>query len=70
MTDFIVTTGCTHCQRSPGQLESVRSGAWECSHVECPYRRHVTAAPPDRDSEPLAFEGSGCWRVRPHFGQD
>lgn len=67
-TAFIVTTGCTECQRGPGQLESIRNGNWECSHVACPHRRQVTAAPPDTDS--FAFESSGCWRVRPDYSQD
>lgn len=40
---------CTVCnykaseRRPAGQNE-----IWECSHVECPHRRKVTAAPGDR----------------------
>jgi hypothetical protein len=34
---------------------------WECSHVACPLRRPLTAAPTDRQ---LRLGGDGCWRQR------
>lgn len=57
--------GCTQCARSAQQLASLARGFWECSHVACPQRRPVTAAPPTGNE--LAYEGSGCWHVRPKF---
>lgn len=59
--------GCTQCQRSAAQLAQLATAWWECSCVECPQRRRLTAAPPDEAGEPLGREGSGCWRVKPHW---
>lgn len=60
------TSGCNQCRRTAQQLASLATSWWECSHVDCPQRKPVTAAPPPRSSE-LDAETSGCWRVKPVF---
>lgn len=62
-----VTTGCSTCGRSAQLMEGMPE-RWECSHVDCPHRRQVTAAPPEGNH--FAREGSGCWRVRPMYQED
>lgn len=62
-----VDAGCTQCRRTSQQLATLATSWWECSHVDCPNRRPVTAAPPDRGDDPLSHEGSGCFHVRPRF---
>lgn len=57
--------GCTTCRLNSAQLAARAAQWWECSHVDCPQRKLVTAAPPERNG--LAFEGSGCWRVKPVY---
>lgn len=65
MTAPDTDAGCTECRRSAQQLAQLATSWWECSCVDCPQRKPLTAAPPDRDA--LAAEGSGCWHVRPKF---
>lgn len=66
MTDTTAQdTGCSHCHRSAQQLAQLATSWWECSAVDCPQRKQLTAAPPPGDE--LASEGAGCWRVRPKF---
>lgn len=57
--------GCQLCSRSAQQLAKLATSWWECSAVDCPQRKQLTAAPPPGDE--LASEGSGCWRVEPKF---
>lgn len=59
--------GCKLCHRSAQQLAQLATSWWECSAVECPQRKQLTAAPPPGDE--LAGEGSGCWRVLPKFSE-
>lgn len=57
--------GCPLCHLNDAQLAARAKAWWECSHVDCPNRKRVTAAPPDTNA--LAAEGSGCWRIKPVF---
>ena len=44
---------CTVCNRKPkGVAPLGENDFWECSHVGCPNRHKVTAAPSDRLPEP------------------
>lgn len=51
---------CASCTRTAQQLQGMPE-RWECSHVACPLRRPLTAAPTPR---PLRQDGDGCWRSR------
>lgn len=53
--------GCPVCTRSAFRLQAVPH-VWECSHMACPFRRPVTAAPAERA---LRCDPDGCWRQRP-----
>lgn len=39
---------CKTCGRTGERLAKFTSGYAECGHVECPIRKHCTAAAPDR----------------------
>lgn len=51
---------CIACARSAQQLQGMPE-RWECSHVACPLRKHLTAAPTARQ---LRLASDGCWRQR------
>lgn len=38
---------CGTCTRTPSQMQSIQAERFECSHVDCPNRRALTAAPCD-----------------------
>lgn len=60
--------GCAECHLSHAQLQARAKTWWECSHVSCPQRKALTAAPPRADA--FAAEGAGCWRIKPVFRED
>jgi hypothetical protein len=44
---------CPVCNRKPNGVAPMgENDFWECSHVECPNRHKVTAAPSDRLPDP------------------
>ncbi|MDO8903955.1 hypothetical protein [Hydrogenophaga sp.] len=44
---------CPVCRFKPKPgMPAGRNALWECSHVECPNRHRVTAAPSDRPPPP------------------
>lgn len=63
MSDTPAADDCRVCHRTGPQLTALRRGFWECSHVDCPCRKPITAAPPT--GRELEGEHSGCWHVRP-----
>ena len=68
MTEPSDTAGCSVCNRNAAQLAALQTGGWwECSHVACPGRKPITAAPPQDGTEAMGRDGSGCWRMKPVF---
>lgn len=59
--------GCAVCQLTEPQLAARGEAWWECSHVACPQRKTLTAAPPHDGTEAMGADGSGCWRIKPVF---
>lgn len=70
MSEAPAVDGCRLCSRSAQQLAGLARAWWECSHVDCPQRKRVTAAPPEDGTESMGRDGSGCWRIKPVFGDD
>lgn len=54
----IQAPACHCCQRSDQQLEGMPE-RWECSHLHCPLRRPLTAAP---GNNPVHLAADGRWR--------
>lgn len=49
-------TRCDLCGRKSTERQPAGSNDfWECSHIECPGRHRVTAAPSDRPPQPKDF---------------
>lgn len=49
---------CNTCTRNAQQLQGMPE-RWECSHVACPLRKPLTAAP---TAQALRLASDGCWR--------
>lgn len=49
---------CGTCSLSAEKAKALRGEAFECSHVDCPNRRRLTAAPPD--APPLGWFHAGA----------
>lgn len=56
--DRLPPIACGTCNRNAAQMKALRDERFECSHVDCRNRRHLTAAP--SDVPPLGWFHAGA----------
>ncbi len=58
---------CAVCTRDASRMNNDQA---ECSHVDCPHRRPLTAACPAQENTsaawlPMGMDSGGCYRANP-----